>query len=192
MTYARTSTRIKKCGINIEACTKWTCTDQVEHKWIKLSNHGVTGQPVSHRWIELGLLTHDVVSAALGQNNVWFRPSFCQCLQKEKEFLSDKYQISYKFLSDKSDKSKLMYLIFEFLHAIQLVIPNNRELKQENDKRLKQLEEKNLSDATKMVKEHLDRIAQHNYVPINDKRYGCKMCESLPTYYDDFKAIRKD
>jgi hypothetical protein len=75
--------------------------------------------------------------------------------------------------------------------AIQLFIQNNRELKQENDKRLKQLEEKNLSDATKMVKEHLDRIAQHNYVPINDKRYGCKMCESLPTYYDDFKAIRK-
>jgi len=33
----------EKCGIKIEACTKWRCTDQVEHKWIKLSNHGVTG-----------------------------------------------------------------------------------------------------------------------------------------------------
>ena len=80
---------------------------------------------------------------------------------------------------------------FEFLHTIQLLIPNNHELKQENDKRLKQLEEKNLSDARKMMKEHLDRIAQHNYVPISDKRYGCKICESLPTYYDDFKAIRR-
>lgn len=82
-------------------------------------------------------------------------------------------------------------IFFEFLRIVRSFIPHNQELKHENNNRLKQTEEENLNNMKKMVKEHLDRIRQHNYVPINDKRYGCKVCESLPTYYDDFKAIRK-
>jgi len=31
----------EKCGINIEACTKWTCIDQIQHKWKKASGQGV-------------------------------------------------------------------------------------------------------------------------------------------------------
>jgi hypothetical protein len=80
---------------------------------------------------------------------------------------------------------------FKFLNIMNYVIAHDTKLIEENKSRTEQLEEKNLEDIKKIVKEHLDRIGQHPYTANNnDGNYGCQKCEDFNSYYNYIKAIR--
>jgi hypothetical protein len=106
-----------------------------------------------------------------------------------RKHIRDQIDSTMKFWEDFSNYAPYF---FEFLNIMKHFITNDSELSEEYKKRLEQLEEDNVQDATKIVKDHLDRIAQHPYSPNNhDGKYGCQKCESFTNYYDHLKAIRK-